>query len=101
MKTLVAGLVGGSALLKEWEPEWRQRFGEEKGEVERKTSTPAMELRIRADVPSLRVYCRFGEFCSHAGDWEDDEKSQCFLYASYAMLLRRNGGKRRWLIGLV
>jgi hypothetical protein len=42
---------------------------------------------IRTDVPSLCVYRRFGEFCSqlgghHAGDWEDDEKSQCFIYAS-------------------
>ena len=108
LKTLVAGLVGSSALLKAREREWRQRFGgEEKDEVERKTSTPAMDgvdlapsptcLRprdpilvrcslfiacrfgcrcvgmegIRADVPSLRVYCRFGEFCSHAGDWEE------------------------------
>ena len=26
---------------------------------------------IHADVPSLRVYRRFGEFCSHAGDWEE------------------------------
>ena len=35
LKTLVAGLVGGAALLKEWEREWRQRFGgEEKDEVE-------------------------------------------------------------------
>ncbi|EDR04636.1 uncharacterized protein LACBIDRAFT_304339 [Laccaria bicolor S238N-H82] len=35
LKTLVAGLVGGPALLKEWEREWRQRFGgEEKDEVE-------------------------------------------------------------------
>jgi hypothetical protein len=35
LKTLVAGLVGGPALLKEWEREWKQRFGgEEKDEVE-------------------------------------------------------------------
>ena len=35
LKTLVAGLVGGPALLTVWEREWRQRFGgEEKDEVE-------------------------------------------------------------------
>ena len=34
LKTLVAGHVGGPALLKEWEREWRQHFGgEEKDEV--------------------------------------------------------------------
>ena len=162
MKTLVAGLTGGSVLLKEWEGEWQHFGGEEKDEVEGddvegddeesdeedgdegdeepgrkrkrpkflacrkkrwlrgKTSTPAMDgvdlapsptclrprdpipvrrslfiacrfgcgcvamERIRADVPSLGV-CRqvFGKFCSHAVDWEDDEKSQCFFYASY------------------
>ncbi|KAF9442239.1 hypothetical protein P691DRAFT_798585 [Macrolepiota fuliginosa MF-IS2] len=35
LKTLVCGLVGGPALLREWEKEWRERFGgEEKDEVE-------------------------------------------------------------------
>ncbi|KAI0747063.1 hypothetical protein C8Q80DRAFT_1271868 [Daedaleopsis nitida] len=35
LKSLVMGLVGGPALLKEWEREWRERFGgEEKDEVE-------------------------------------------------------------------
>ncbi|KAH9914090.1 hypothetical protein B0H21DRAFT_713822, partial [Amylocystis lapponica] len=35
LKSLVSGLVGGPALLKEWEREWRERFGgEEKDEVE-------------------------------------------------------------------
>ncbi|KAF7796146.1 hypothetical protein EIP86_007320 [Pleurotus ostreatoroseus] len=35
LKSLVAGLVGGPALLKEWEREWKDRFGgEERDEVE-------------------------------------------------------------------
>ncbi|THH00729.1 hypothetical protein EW026_g1858 [Hermanssonia centrifuga] len=35
LKSLVGGLVGGPALLKEWEREWRDRFGgEERDEVE-------------------------------------------------------------------
>ena len=35
LKSLIAGLVGGPALLKEWEREWRERFGgEEKDELE-------------------------------------------------------------------
>ncbi|KAF8067742.1 hypothetical protein FPV67DRAFT_1493297 [Lyophyllum atratum] len=35
LKSLVAGLVGGPALLREWEREWREMFGgEEKDEVE-------------------------------------------------------------------
>ncbi|CAL1708660.1 unnamed protein product [Somion occarium] len=35
LKSLVSGLVGGPALLKEWEREWRDRFGgEEKDEIE-------------------------------------------------------------------
>ena len=35
IKSLVSGLVGGPALLKEWEREWRERFGgEEKDEIE-------------------------------------------------------------------
>ncbi|KAG5716174.1 hypothetical protein E4T56_gene10664 [Termitomyces sp. T112] len=35
LKSLVAGLVGGPALLKEWEREWREMFGgEEKDEVD-------------------------------------------------------------------
>ncbi|TFK28532.1 hypothetical protein FA15DRAFT_633789 [Coprinopsis marcescibilis] len=35
MKALICGLVGGPALLKEWEIRWRERFGgEEKDEVE-------------------------------------------------------------------
>jgi hypothetical protein len=35
LKSLISGLVGGPALLKEWEREWRERFGaEEKDEVE-------------------------------------------------------------------
>ncbi|KAJ3970895.1 hypothetical protein EV361DRAFT_826277 [Lentinula raphanica] len=35
LKALVNGLVGGPALLKEWEREWREKFGgEEKDEVE-------------------------------------------------------------------
>ena len=35
LKALVCGLVGGPALLKEWEQRWRERFGgEEKDEVE-------------------------------------------------------------------
>jgi len=35
LKALIAGLVGGPALLKEWEREWRERFGgEEKDEVD-------------------------------------------------------------------
>lgn len=35
LKSLVSGLVGGPALLKEWEREWRDRFGgQEKDEVE-------------------------------------------------------------------
>ncbi|KAI0075982.1 hypothetical protein K474DRAFT_1598928 [Panus rudis PR-1116 ss-1] len=35
LKALVSGLVGGPALLKEWEREWRERFGgEERDEVE-------------------------------------------------------------------
>lgn len=34
LKTLVCGLVGGPALLREWEREWRERFGgEERDEV--------------------------------------------------------------------
>jgi len=34
LKTLICGLVGGPALLKEWEREWRERFGgEERDEV--------------------------------------------------------------------
>ncbi|KAI0824819.1 hypothetical protein BC628DRAFT_1410620 [Trametes gibbosa] len=35
LKSLVGGLVGGPALLKEWDREWRERFGgEEKDEIE-------------------------------------------------------------------
>lgn len=35
LKTLVSGLVGGPALVKEWEKEWKAKFGgEEKDEVE-------------------------------------------------------------------
>ncbi|TBU45161.1 hypothetical protein BD309DRAFT_1079551 [Dichomitus squalens] len=35
LKSLINGLVGGPALLKEWEREWRERFGgEEKDEIE-------------------------------------------------------------------
>lgn len=35
LKSLIGGLVGGPALLKEWEREWRERFGgEEADEVE-------------------------------------------------------------------
>ncbi|KAF8632891.1 hypothetical protein AX17_004737 [Amanita inopinata Kibby_2008] len=35
LKTLVAGLVGGPALLREWEREWRERFGgEERDELD-------------------------------------------------------------------
>lgn len=35
LKSLISGLVGGPALLKEWEREWRERFGgEEKDEIE-------------------------------------------------------------------
>ncbi|KDR68370.1 hypothetical protein GALMADRAFT_146330 [Galerina marginata CBS 339.88] len=35
LKTLVSGLVGGPALIREWEKEWRARFGgEERDEVE-------------------------------------------------------------------
>ncbi|KAF8645825.1 hypothetical protein AX16_007548 [Volvariella volvacea WC 439] len=35
LKSLISGLVGGPALLREWEREWRERFGgEEKDEVE-------------------------------------------------------------------
>jgi hypothetical protein len=35
LKSLIGGLVGGPALLKEWEHEWREKFGgEEKDEVE-------------------------------------------------------------------
>ncbi|KAF9003353.1 hypothetical protein BDQ17DRAFT_499758 [Cyathus striatus] len=35
LKMLISGLVGGPALLREWEREWRERFGgEEKDEVE-------------------------------------------------------------------
>ncbi|KAK2465598.1 hypothetical protein APHAL10511_002490 [Amanita phalloides] len=34
LKTLISGLVGGPALLREWEKEWRDRFGgEEKDEL--------------------------------------------------------------------
>jgi hypothetical protein len=35
LKSLLCGLVGGPALLKEWEREWREKFGgEEKDEIE-------------------------------------------------------------------
>ncbi|KZT02946.1 uncharacterized protein LAESUDRAFT_762372 [Laetiporus sulphureus 93-53] len=35
LKSLIAGLVGGPALLKEWDREWKERFGgEEKDEIE-------------------------------------------------------------------
>ncbi|THU83083.1 hypothetical protein K435DRAFT_734288 [Dendrothele bispora CBS 962.96] len=35
LKSLISGLVGGPALLREWEREWREKFGgEEKDEVE-------------------------------------------------------------------
>jgi len=35
LKSLVSGLVGGAALVREWEKEWRTKFGgEEKDEVE-------------------------------------------------------------------
>ncbi|KAF8804632.1 hypothetical protein BYT27DRAFT_7106313 [Phlegmacium glaucopus] len=35
LKTLIGGLVGGAALVKEWEREWRTKFGgEEQDEVE-------------------------------------------------------------------
>jgi hypothetical protein len=34
LKALISGLVGGNALLKEWEREWKERFGgEEKDEI--------------------------------------------------------------------
>jgi hypothetical protein len=41
LKALVCGLVGGPALLKEWEIRWRERFGgEEKDEVEGEEAEP-------------------------------------------------------------
>ncbi|CCM01225.1 uncharacterized protein FIBRA_03273 [Fibroporia radiculosa] len=40
LKSLIAGLVGGPALLKEWEREWRESFGgEEKDEIEEEGAT--------------------------------------------------------------
>jgi hypothetical protein len=37
LKLLVSGLVGGSVLLREWELEWKEKFGgEEKDKVEGK-----------------------------------------------------------------
>lgn len=41
LKALVSGLVGGPALLKEWEMRWRERFGgEERDEVEGEEAEP-------------------------------------------------------------
>lgn len=41
LKSLIGGLVGGPALLKEWEHEWREKFGgEEKDEVEGEEAEP-------------------------------------------------------------
>ncbi|KAF5383267.1 hypothetical protein D9615_005063 [Tricholomella constricta] len=44
LKVLVSGLVGGPALLREWEREWREMFGgEEKDEVEGEMDADAEE----------------------------------------------------------
>lgn len=44
LKSLVSGLVGGPALLKEWEREWRERFGgEEKDELEEEGAAAASD----------------------------------------------------------
>jgi len=41
LKSLIGGLVGGPALLKEWEHEWRAKFGgEEKDEIEGEEAEP-------------------------------------------------------------
>lgn len=41
LKLLIAGLVGGPALLKEWEHEWKEKFGgEEKDEIEGEEAEP-------------------------------------------------------------
>lgn len=41
LKSLIGGLVGGPALLKEWEHEWRDKFGgEEKDEIEGEEAEP-------------------------------------------------------------
>ena len=46
LKSLVGGLVGGPALLKEWEREWREKFGgEEKDELEEGEGEVAVEHR--------------------------------------------------------
>ncbi|KZT08037.1 uncharacterized protein LAESUDRAFT_724515 [Laetiporus sulphureus 93-53] len=44
LKSLIAGLVGGPALLKEWEREWRERFGgEERDEIEDESAGAASD----------------------------------------------------------
>ena len=44
MKSLICGLVGGPALLKEWEREWKEKFGgQEKDEVEGEEMEPLSE----------------------------------------------------------
>ncbi|KAI0938422.1 hypothetical protein AcW1_001842 [Taiwanofungus camphoratus] len=44
LKSLIGGLVGGPALLKEWEREWRERFGgEEKDEIEEERTGAASD----------------------------------------------------------
>lgn len=41
LKSLISGLVGGPALIKEWEYEWREKFGgEEKDEIEGEEAEP-------------------------------------------------------------
>ena len=44
LRSLISGLVGGPALLKEWEHEWREKFGgEEKDEIEDDETEPVSE----------------------------------------------------------
>jgi len=44
LRSLIGGLVGGPALLKEWEHEWREKFGgEEKDEIEGEEAEPMSE----------------------------------------------------------
>ena len=44
LRSLIGGLVGGPALLKEWEHEWREKFGgEEKDEIEGDEAEPMSE----------------------------------------------------------
>jgi hypothetical protein len=44
LKSLICGLVGGPALLKEWEREWKEKFGgQEKDEVEGEEMEPLSE----------------------------------------------------------